>query len=190
MSRPAGESEKKLMQSAKAILQEQGMGGLSVRAVSKRAGVNVGLVSYHFGGMDALTQRALQELYEEFFKDFTLLVDGESDPLKALRAALLRLARFSRDHRKMVLSLLRDLMAERPEARKFALGNMPRHGKVIAGLLRECMAKGRLARHDMGVAMPMLMGSVALPNLMVDGVIAMAPKLPFKLSARLIDIFR
>jgi AcrR family transcriptional regulator len=187
MSRPAGDSEQKLMQAAKAILQEQGLGGLSVRAVAKLAGVNVGMVSYHFGGMEALTRRALQEVYEEFFKDFSLLVDGETDPLAALRAALLRLARFSRDHRKMVISLLRDLLAERPEARKFAFENMPRHGKVISGLLRQCMAKGRLAKHDMGVAMPMIMGSLALPNLMVDGVVAMAPKLPFKMSARLIE---
>ena len=176
-----------MMKAAKAILLEQGLGGLSVRAVAKRAGVNVGLVSYHFGGMEALVSRALQEVYEEFFKDFSLKVDGEEDPLLALRAALLRLARFTRDHRKMISSLLRDLLAERPEARKFAVDNMPRHGKVIAGLLKTCMAKGKLSKQDMGVAMPMLMGAVAVPNLMVDGVVAIAPKLPFKMSALLIE---
>lgn len=187
MSRPAGDSERKLLEAAKAILQEQGLSGLSVRAVAAKAGVNLGLVSYHFGGKEALVGQALQEVYEDFFRDLTLQVDGEDDSLRALRAALLRLARFTRDHRRLFKSILRDLMDGNAEARKFTMDNMPRHGKVIIGLLQSCMAKGKLARHDMGVAMPLLMGAIAAPNLMVDGVIAMAPKLPFKLSARLLE---
>ena len=79
MSRPAGDAEQRLINAGKAILEDTGLSGMSVRAVAARAGVNIGLVSYHFGGKEAFVHRVVLEVYEEFFKDFSLEVEGEKD---------------------------------------------------------------------------------------------------------------
>jgi AcrR family transcriptional regulator len=172
MTRPAGDAEQRLLAAGKAILQEQGFHGLSLRSVAARAKVNVGLVSYHFGGKEAFLRQVVQEVYEEFYADFALQVEGEKDPMKALRRGLLRLGRFIRDHRVMVRSIIRDTMLGEPGAEAFTKGNMPRHGKVLVGLIKACQAKGRLMDLPIPMVMGSIMGLLAAPTLMADVMIA------------------
>jgi AcrR family transcriptional regulator len=168
VTRPAGDAEKRLIEAGKEILEETGFSGLSVRAVAARAGVNLGLVSYHFGGKDAFVHRVAQELYDEFFRDFSMQVEGETDPLAALRKGLLRLARFVRDRRVMIRSLMKDLADGDAEAKSFVLTNMPRHGIILAGLVRRCQEQGRLAKLPVPVAMTTVMGVVAFPTMIAE----------------------
>jgi len=172
MTRPAGDAEQRLLAAGKAILQEQGFHGLSLRSVAARAKVNVGLVSYHFGGKEAFLRQVVQDVYEEFYADFALQVEGEKDPMKALRRGLLRLGRFIRDHRVMVRSIIRDTMLGEPGAEAFTKGNMPRHGKVLVGLIKACQAKGRLMDLPIPMVMGSIMGLLAAPTLMADVMIA------------------
>jgi AcrR family transcriptional regulator len=168
MARPAGDAEQRLIEAGKEILEETGFSGLSVRAVAARAGVNLGLVSYHFGGKEVFVHRVAQELYEEFFRDFSLQVEEETDPLLALRKGLLRLARFVRDRRRLIRSLLRDLANGDAEAKHFVETNSPRHGIILAGLVKRCQAEGRLEAMAVPVAMTTLMGVVAFPTLIAE----------------------
>ena len=175
MTRPAGDAEQRLLAAGKALLEERGFRGLSLRAVAAKAGVNVGLVSYHFGGKAAFVQRVVQDAYEEFYADFTLRVEAADEPLKALRQGLLRLARFIRDHRGMVRSLVRDAMLGEPGVLAFTKENMPRHGKVLVGLITACQAKGKLRKLPIPLVMGMLGGMMATPTLMADSLCAKGP---------------
>jgi AcrR family transcriptional regulator len=180
-ARPAGDAEERLIEAGKEILAEEGLGGLSVRAVAARAGVNLGLVSYHFGGKDAFVQRVVGDLYEEFFADFSLGVEGETDPYLALRKGLLHLARFVRDHRAILRSLVKDAMNGDQVPRDFIRQNFPRHGQILAGLVRKCVAVGALTDLPLPVLMSTIMGVVVAPTLMADPLIkseikAMGPK--------------
>jgi AcrR family transcriptional regulator len=168
MTRSPTDSEHRLLAAGKAILQEQGFGGLSVRAVAAKAGLNQGLLSYHFGGKKAFVQRVAQEIYEDFFKGLNLDVEGEQDPLKALRKGLLRLATFVRDHRPFVRGMIRDVSAGDEAARAFAKANVPRHGKLIVGLLKRCTAEGKLAELPVPLMMGSLMAQLSMPTLMAD----------------------
>jgi AcrR family transcriptional regulator len=174
MSRPAGDAERRLLKAGVAILEQHGFRGLSLRAVAAKAGVNVGLVGYHFGGKDAFVAQVAQHAYEEFYADFTLQVEGEADPLKALRKGLLRLVTFIRDHRGMVRSIIRDTMLGEPGAEAFTKGNMPRHGKVVVGLIKACQAKGKLMDLPIPLVMGSLMGLLATPTLTADLMMAKA----------------
>lgn len=49
-----------LLDAALAIVAEQGVGAVTVRAVAERAGVSPGTVSYHFASADDLLVRALE----------------------------------------------------------------------------------------------------------------------------------
>jgi len=165
MARPAGDAEKRLIEAGKEILEETGFSGLSVRAVAARAGVNLGLVSYHFGGKEAFVHRVASELYEEFFRDFSLQVEGESDPLRALHKGLLRLAHFVRDRRRLIGSLLKDLADGNAEAKRFVLINLPRHGMILTALVKRCQTDGRLVDLPMPLVMGTLMGILTFPTL-------------------------
>jgi AcrR family transcriptional regulator len=168
MTRPAGDAEKRLIEAGKEILEETGFSALSVRAVAARAGVNLGLVSYHFGGKAAFVHRVATELYEEFFRDFSLQVEGEDDAFLALRKGLLRLAHFIRDRRRLIRSLLRDVADGDAEATHFVQTNLPRHGIILVGLVRRCQAEGRLMDLPVPVVMSTIMGVVGVPSLMAE----------------------
>lgn len=187
MSRTPTDSRERLLQAGRAILAEQGFSGLSLRAVAAKAKLNVGLVSYHFGGKKAFVRELAQGIYEGFFKDFSLEVEGRQDPVKALRAGLLRLATFVRDHRVLARSIVRDLMLGNPEAKAFVTANLPRHGKVLKALIQRCTDEGHFERQPPFMAMTLTMGTLGAPTLMADGLAAMAPQLPFGITKSLVD---
>lgn len=187
MTRPKQDSERKLINAGKAILAEQGFSGLSVRAVAAKAGVNLGLVSYHFGGKEAFVRQVAQSVYEEFFEGFSLEVAGEPDPYRALRSALLRLSKFIRDHRYMAYGLIRDVSEGHAEALRFIRSNGPRHGRIIGGLVKKSMAAGQLQQRPLLRVIPFVMGAVMVPNLMAGPIIKAAPKLPFGVTRRLVE---
>lgn len=188
MAKSDHDGERKLLDAGKAILAEEGFGGLSVRAVAARAGVNLGLVSYHFGGKEAFVRRVAQEVYEDFFRDFSLEARAGTDPLAALRSALLRLVRFIRDHRRMVAGILLDLAQGDPEAVRFVRLNGPRHGRIVAGLLRRCMKVGYLKKRSLMGTAAFVMGASVGPILMAESIVKkIGPKLPFAVTRRLIE---
>jgi AcrR family transcriptional regulator len=187
MTRPASDSRQRLLRAGRAIFEEDGFSGLSVRAVAARAKVNIGLVSYHFGGKHAFVRAVAQDIYEDFFRDFSLGMEGEPDPLQGLRRALLRLARFISDHHRLALTLVREASHGDKDAWNFVRENGPRHGKVIAGLVKRCMAEGRLKKRPLIRVMPFIMGSVVVPCTMVDTLSRLAPRLPFNLTHKAIE---
>lgn len=182
MSRTPTDSRERLLSAGRAVLAEQGFSGLSLRTVAAKAKLNVGLISYHFGGKRAFVREIAQGIYEGFFRDFSLQVEGEADPLRALRAGLFRLAVFTRDHRQLIRSIIHDLTRGDPEAQAFISGNLPRHGKVLKDLMQRCIDDGHFEPLPMMSCMTITMGMLNTPTLMADGMSHLAPKLPFALT--------
>jgi Transcriptional regulator len=69
--RPARErgSRAAILDAAISIAREEGISAVSVRAVAQRAGVNLALISYHFGSKGALMEEVLATLLEELSGD-------------------------------------------------------------------------------------------------------------------------
>lgn len=187
MSRPSHGTDKLLLAAGRQVLSEQGFSGLTLRAVASKAGVNLGMFAYHFKGKDDFVRQVAQGIYDDFFRDFSLIVEEEGDPLKALRNGLIRLAFFMRDHQVLARSLAKDLMNGNAEAKRFAMANAPRHGKVLAELVKRCMAQKRLAKVPKGTAMALLMSGITFPVIMVEGAKAMVPRMPFKISEKMVE---
>ena len=187
MPRPSTSTQERLIDAGRQLLAEQGFSGLGLRAVAARAKVNLGMFNYHFKGKEDFVRQVAQGVYEDFFKDLSLDVEGEKDPLRALRKGLLALARFTREQRLLLKAIVKDLLLGNAEARRFALANGPRHGKLILGLVERCQKEGKLARHPRAMVMTLLMSGIGAPNLMADAVIAAAPKLPFGLTKKIVE---
>jgi len=165
MPRPSRNTDRLLLDAGRRLLPETGVSGLSLRKVAALAKVNLGMFHYHFGSKRKFVRRLLQDIYEEFFRDFSLETAREAPCDRRLAAALVALARFARDNRRLILALLRDAVNEEPEVLGFAKANVPRHVGILAGLVRECQKAGMLQVMPLPTALPFLAVSAAVPSL-------------------------
>ena len=99
------------------------------------------------------------------FERLRLAADGDA-PVPALRRTLLVLAQFARDHRAVLRRILLDALAGEPVAVEFARTNLPRHLRVVAGLVRAGQACGALRDVAPLQALALLAGSIGAPILL------------------------
>jgi AcrR family transcriptional regulator len=168
MPRPKGEAAGKLLRAARALARENGCGGLSVRAVCRRAGVNLGLFHYHFKSRKAFMARVLEDTYADFFDRLSLSAGGRGTAADRLRRALATIARFWRENRRIFICLLRDALDGDAQVAKFVAAHFPRHIPIIVGLVREGQAAGEFRRMPDALALAFIMGGVSSPNLFVS----------------------
>ncbi len=186
MSRPSKNTDKLLIQAGRRLLPETGVSGLSLRRVAQEAGVNLGMFHYHFKTKRKFALLVLQEIYEEFFKNFSVETGKDVPPLERLRCALITLSKFARDNRRLFLMIFRDVLDENAEAAGFARANIPRHLLIIAGLVRDCQKQGLIKKMPLPSAIAFLAGSSVAPNI-VMGVIEQALlRRPFGLAVKLV----
>ena len=167
MTRPSHNTDQRLLQAAQELLLQQGLGGLKVREVARKAGVNLGMFHYNFKNKEKFTHRVLQETYEKFFKEFTLESGKEGKPIDRLRGAIITLARFIRDHRQMVLGIFQDVLRKDKSILDFVKANVPRHVLVIIGLVRECQREGSIRKGPLTLVMSHVMGANLGPILIL-----------------------
>lgn len=60
-------SREAILDAATALFAEHGVSGASIAAITQRAGVAQGLVSYHFGGKDHLVSAVVDRWFETLF---------------------------------------------------------------------------------------------------------------------------
>lgn len=167
MSRPSHNLDQKLLNAGRGIIEEEGLSRLSLRAVAKRAGVNLGMFHYYFKNKEDFSRRCCGEAYAEFYQGFETETSASEDTLERLRRGLMALARFSRDQRHFMLAIIRDLEDKNPEAWDFMRSKFPPpHAKVIGSLIRQGQKEGLLIKAPMTVAMSVIMSAIAFPNLM------------------------
>ena len=167
MPRPSGNTDQRLIEAARNLLNQSGLTQMNLRQVAKKAGVNLGMFHYHFKTKDQFTRAVLQDTYEKFFHEFSLETSGDGPALERLRSALLTLGRFVGTNRRMLLGILHDILNKNRVVLDFVKSNVPRHGLVIVGLVRQCQKEGSLRKMPLPSIMPVLMGACLFPLIMV-----------------------
>lgn len=167
MSRPSRNIDQLLIATARELLPETGCRGFSIRQLTERAGVNLGMFHYHFKTREQFLARVLQDVYQEMFTTLTFQAHAERPPLENLRAAVTVLGRFARDNRFLVRRLLADALSGATTAQDFFRQNFPRHLGVIAELLSAGQRAGTIRKLPLTQALAFLAGAVALPNILV-----------------------
>jgi AcrR family transcriptional regulator len=157
MTRPSRKTDQALIKAAQALMKDQGLSQLNLRDLAGKAGVNLGMFHYHFKTKDQFIKAVLKDTYARFFKDFSLQVEGEKEPLAKLRTALISLAQFSHENRHLFLSLLQDALNRDPSAKDFAKQLMAQHSQVIVGLILQCQKEGSLQPAPLPLLMSFVM---------------------------------
>jgi AcrR family transcriptional regulator len=163
MTRPSQKTDEKLVKAALEMLPTTGYSGLSMRAVAKKAGVNLGMFHYHFKNKEEFIQRVATEFYEEFFKTFTLEIESGKNPEEQLRKAVRTLVVFARKNRKLIVSMMKDVLDGNEQLIRMLETFMPRHGMVLIRLFRECQKQGVIAKAPLPLVMTYFVGAMLGP---------------------------
>ncbi|MCB4791325.1 MAG: TetR/AcrR family transcriptional regulator [Elusimicrobia bacterium] len=167
MTRPSGNVDKKLLEAAKELLPKTGFTNLSVRMVTKRAGVNLGMFNYHFKTKEAFIEKLLTETYEEFFKKFTLEAQTGKTSLEQFKNAIFAVAVFARDNRHMIAMLIEDVLLGNAKIVEFIRQNMTKHVVILVKLLRKCQKDGYLVKIPLFNILPLIAASIIGPNVII-----------------------
>lgn len=171
MPRPSQGIDAALLAAGRELYPESGCAALAVRAVAEKAGANLGMLHYHFRTKDNFLRVLLQQIYEEMFEQLAVEVAHEGPALARLRAALIAIAHFLRENRRVIARVWIDAMAGEAVAREFMRRNAPRHVGVLMALLEQAQRERALRELPPLQRLATLLGGVALPIVFVAGVV-------------------
>lgn len=165
MPRPSRNVDQLLLQAGRELLPQTGVRSLSIRAVTERAGVNLGMFHYHFKTKDVFVRAILQQTYNDMFASLEMTARSGVSALENLRASMNLLARFGRDNRQLLVRLAGDALAGDAVAMEFLRTNLPRHLELVTGLLAQAQKQKSLRVLPLPQALAFLVGGVAAPLL-------------------------
>lgn len=172
MPRPSRNIDELLLQTGRELLAESGASALSIRRLTRHAGVNLGMFHYHFKSRENFIRTLLQQMYDEMFASLSVQVERQQTSYETLRSAVRVLARFGRDNRRLLLRISLDALNGEVLAAQFLQSNLPRHVQVIVGLIVAGQNEGVLRKVPVMQALAFLAGSVAAPILMGTAAVA------------------
>jgi AcrR family transcriptional regulator len=156
------DAKERILTAARKLFAEQGYEGTTVRDICEEAGVNVSLVSYHFGGKE----KVLYALFESYF---CLRInereqgDEWKDPVAGLAYMIREIVSFRANNPELVKILHQEIELETPrsaELRRFVL--------PIWTKLRELLDRGRQQGlfhfPSLDAAMLFVMGCLLFPK--------------------------
>jgi AcrR family transcriptional regulator len=94
-----------IIESAVATFAELGYANTSLARIAERAGISKGVISYHFAGKTELMERIVEQVYREIIEFVVPRVEKETTAVGALRARIIAVAEYMRDHRAQLLAL-------------------------------------------------------------------------------------
>lgn len=171
MPRPSSHADQALLASGRALFPALGCSGLTVRALTEHAGVNLGMFHYHFRTKRQFLSMLLQQMYEDLFERVRLEADRDASASERLRGVLFVLARTLREQRQTLARLWLDTAAGEPVAREFIRRNMPRHVRVLLALFEAAERDGVLRPAPAAQRFVFVMGAVGMPVLFGAGLI-------------------
>ena len=169
MIRPSNKLDAALLASGRALFPSTGCAGLSLRALAEHAGVNPGMFHYHFKSKDNFLRALLQQMYEEMFASLQLEAGHDGPTLARLRGALLALATFARDNRRVLARIWIDALAGEPVALAFLNDNAPRHVGLLVALVERARAEGVLRDLPPVQRLAFLLGALVMPMIFAAG---------------------
>jgi AcrR family transcriptional regulator len=136
-----------LLEAARDLFASRGYDGASIRAITDRAGTNLGAVTYHFGTKEALYDRVIETFIGPLRERVLRAAETEGSPLDRIEAILREAFQHYVDDPAMPRLILQQIASGRPApppARAWirqALG-------ILADLVREGQKGGTIRRGD------------------------------------------
>lgn len=155
---PPRPTRERLVEAARALLEEGGYGAASVQAIADRVGVSAGALYRHFPSK--------AELFVEVFRDTARRDMAAIDQAAAsgtcierLEAAVAAHARRALRHRRLAWALLHEPVDPLVDAERLVYRRT--YCRHMAGLLRQAVAAGEIPAQDVELSAAAVVGAIA-----------------------------
>jgi AcrR family transcriptional regulator len=168
MSRPSRNTDRLLIEAAKALIPKTGFAHLKIRDVARKANVNLGMFNYHFKTKDHFIEILLSEVYEDFFNKVSIESATGANSKERLRNAILTITRFFLANRALIVPFVEAIMLGDKHIMAFAKKNMTRHIAILLQLVKQCQKDGYIEDISVFTILPVMMGSVLGPTVLIS----------------------
>ncbi|GIQ71425.1 TetR/AcrR family transcriptional regulator [Xylanibacillus composti] len=155
------DSKMKILLAAKKMFAEQGFDATSVRQICEEAGVNLALVSYHFGGKE----NVFYAIFEQFFplEKLDMLEQETLDPVQGLRLVVTQTLLFFDQEPELHRIMEREFSGLSPRAEKLTRFTFPVWHKVRA-ILEEGRRKELFQFDSLDYALLLVLSALIFPK--------------------------
>lgn len=168
MVKPTSNTRERLLKTGKELVLKNGVSGLSLRDVAKKTKINLGMFSYCFKNKEDFVNIILDELHDEFLKDFVLTSQNKMEPIEALKEMLFSVGVFVRDNRKFMSAMAKDVAVADKIVMKFFKAKFNKHLFIFIKTLKECKDQKLIKDLPIHSLVVMLMTSVSFPIMLLD----------------------
>jgi len=123
---PPGVARQSLLQSAIRLLNERGMGNVSLNDVARDAKLNPALVTYYFGSKDNLFQAVVEQVVGEWRAEVLAAVPEDAAPEEALRLRARATMHFLRRYPYLTRLIIHQMMTVKSKESRFFIENFAR----------------------------------------------------------------
>lgn len=123
---PPGVARQSLLQSAIRLLNERGMGNVSLNDVAREAKLNPALVSYYFGSKDNLFQAVVEQVVGEWRAEILAVVPEDAEAEQALRLRASATMHFLRRYPYLTRLIMHQMMTVKSKESRFFIENFAR----------------------------------------------------------------
>ncbi len=123
---PPGVARQSLLQSAIRLLNERGMGNVSLNDVAREAKLNPALVTYYFGSKDNLFQAVVEQVIGEWRTEILAVVPENTGPEETLRLRARATMHFLRRYPYLTRLIIHQMMTVKSKESRFFIENFAR----------------------------------------------------------------
>lgn len=146
---PPGVARQSLLQSAIRLLNERGMGNVSLNDVAREAKLNPALVTYYFGSKDNLFQAVVEQVIGEWRAEILAVVPENAGPEETLRLRARATMHFLRRYPYLTRLIIHQMMTVKSKESRFFIENFARvNFEEHTALLRKGADSGAFRRVD------------------------------------------
>lgn len=173
MARPKASPEQRaevrrsIQQAAVELYRAEGLGGVSARAVAKKAGVSVGTIYSYFGDLKGLGQSLWEPQIARLEDELRKVAAQHDDPVARIEALLRAYLSFGIEQAELyrnALMFVRPTSVEQPEKRPLSEFAFP---SLLLAAIKQGQAEGTVISEDPEVLVQILWsgvhGALALP---------------------------
>jgi AcrR family transcriptional regulator len=146
---PPGVARQSLLQSAIRLLNERGMGNVSLNDVAREAKLNPALVTYYFGSKDNLFQAVVEQVVGEWRTEILAVVPESGSPEETLRLRARATMHFLRRYPYLTRLIIHQMMTVKSRESRFFIENFARvNFEEHRGILQDGVEKGEFRPVD------------------------------------------
>ncbi|RQW77993.1 MAG: TetR/AcrR family transcriptional regulator [Geobacter sp.] len=189
---PKIDCRNKLISTATRLFAERGLHGVSIRELSKAAGVSISMISYHFGGKEGLYSSVLEEQFScyGYIEEIRKL---SADPLQKIEAYIRWTIQRHRNNRYLLRFYTSELTNPTPYFPPIVQPAIGRVIQILIEIVEEGISRGQFREGLNPVDTVLVMAAMAnyyfLSTLATEEFINHSPERDDELLKHYMDIF-